>query len=211
MRPITFTYSQAAADADSVAAAQELNASGTITLNGSAVVSGVADFVSSPAYITVFSEASAAVDFIVTGTKAGGSTTQTETLSITASGTVTGSIAFATVTSVSASAPTSATISIGNADIGYTDWIPLDIYNRSQVTTISAKTSGTVNYSVEYTNEDPFDRTIIHLAEPHPAGSFTLATGDETHFTTTLMRAVRLKVNSGDGSIRFTITQQSTA
>lgn len=210
MRPISFTYSQAAADADSVAAPQLLNASGSISLNGSATISGTADFVSSPAYVTVFSEASATVDFIVTGTKAGGTTLQVETLSITASGTVTGSIAFATVTGVTASAPTSATISIGNADIGNTDWIPLDIYVPNQVTTISAKTSGTVDYSVEYTNEDPFDRTIDHLAVPHPAASLTAATGDETHFTTTLMRAVRLKVNSGDGSVRFTITQQST-
>lgn len=210
MRPITFTYSQAATDADSVAAVQLLNASGSISLNGSAVVNGVADFISSPAYLTVFSEASASVDFVVVGTKPGGTTAQTETISVSASGTVTGSIAFATVTSVSASAPTSATISIGNADIGYTDWIPLDIYTPNQVTNISAKTSGTVNYSVEYTNEDPFDRSITHLAVPHPAGSLTAASGDETHFTTTLMRAVRLKVNSGDGSVRFTIVQQST-
>lgn len=210
MRPISFTYSQAAADGDSVAAAQLVNASGAITLNGSAVVGGVANFVSSPAYITVTNEKSMAVTFLVIGTKPGGSTEQTDSISFTASGTVTGSIAFATVTSVKASAATSATITVGNADIGYTDWIPLDIYTPNQVTNISAKTSGTVNYSVEYTNEDPFDRSITQLAVPHPNASLTAATGSETQFTTTLMRAVRLKVNSGSGSIRFTIVQQST-
>jgi|LakMenEpi03Aug12_release.lakeMendotaPanAssembly.Ray.scaffolds.fasta_scaffold312169_3 hypothetical protein len=210
MRPISFTYSQAAADADSVAAPQLLNASGAITLNGSAVVSGVANFTSSPAYVTITNDKSATVSFVVTGTKPGGVTTQTETIAFTASGTVTGSIAFATVTNVAASAATSATISVGNAVIGYTDWIPLDIYVPNQVTNISAKASGTVNYSVQYTNEDPFDRSITQLAVPHPAASLTAATGDETQFTTTLMRAVRLKVNSGTGSIRFTIVQQST-
>jgi len=209
MRPITFTYSQAAADSDSVAAAQLVNASGAITLNGSAVVSGVADFKSSPAYITVTNEKSMVVSFLVTGTKPGGVTTQTETIAFTASGTITGSIAFATVTGITASAATSATITVGNAAIGYTDWIPLDIYTRSQVTNISAKTSGTVNYSVEYTNEDPFDRAITQLVMPHPNASLTAASGDETQFTQTLMRAVRLKVNSGSGSIRFTIVQQS--
>jgi len=210
MRPITFTYSQAAADGDSVAAAQLVNASGAITLNGSAVVSGVANFTSSPAYVTITNEKSMTVSFVVTGTKPGGVTTQTETIAFTASGTVTGSIAFATVTGVTASAATSATITVGNADIGYTDWIPLDIYTPNQVTNISAKTSGTVDYSVEYTNEDPFDRAITQLAVPHPAASLTGASGDETHFTTTLMRAVRLRVNSGSGDIRFTIVQQST-
>ena len=210
MRPISFTYSQAAADGDSIAAPQLLNASGAITLNGSSVISGVATFTSSPAYITITNEKSTAVTFIVTGTKPGGVTAQTDTISFTASGTVTGSIAFATVTQITASAPTSATISVGNADIGYTDWIPLDIYTPNQATNISANASGTVNYSVEYTNEDPFDRSIVHLAVPHPAASLTNATGDETQFTTTIMRAVRLKVNSGTGSIRFTIVQQST-
>lgn len=207
MRPISFTRSQPAADADSIITAQSLNVSGAIGLDGALVSNGVATL-TVPAYLTVFSEASAAVDFVVTGTAPGGAP-QTETLAITASGTVTGSLAFATVTEVNASAATSATITVGNAVSGYTAWIPLDIYNRSQVTTISGKVNGTVNYSVEYTNEDPFDLSIQQLAEPHPAASLTAATGDETHFTTTLMRAVRLKINSGNGSVRFTIVQQS--
>lgn len=208
MRPISFTRSQPAADGDSIVSAQSLNVSGAITLDGSLVVSGVATL-TVPAYLTVFSEKSATVSFAVTGTRPGGGT-QTETIALTASGTVTGSLAFATVTQITASAPTSATISVGNAVTGYTDWIPLDIYTPNQVTNISAKTSGTVNYSVEYTNEDPFDRSIQQLAVPHPNASLTGASGDETQFTTTLMRAVRLKINSGSGSVRFTCVQQST-
>jgi hypothetical protein len=89
MRPISFTRSQPAADADSVAAVQLLNASGAITLNGSLAAGGVATL-TVPAYLTVFSEKSATVDFIVTGTRPGGGE-QIETLAVTASGTVTGS------------------------------------------------------------------------------------------------------------------------
>ena len=208
MRPISFTRSQPAASGTSVAAAQLLNASGVITLNGALVSGGVATL-TVPAVLTVFSEKSATVNFVVTGTAPNGAS-QTETLAVTASGTVTGSLSFATVTSVVADAATSATISLGNGVPGYTAWIPLDIYTPNQVTNISAKASGTVNYSVEYTNEDPFNTGIQQLAVPHPAGSLTAATGDETHFTTTLMRAVRLKINSGNGSVRFTCVQQST-
>lgn len=208
MRPISFTRSQPAADADSVAAVQLLNASGAITLNGSLAVGGVATL-TVPAYVTAFSEKSATVNFIVTGTAPSGAQ-QVETLAISASGTVTGALSFATVTRVFADAPTSATISIGNAITGYTGWIPLDIYTPNQVTTISAKTSGTVNYSVEYTNEDPFDTSIQQMAVPHPVASLTAASTDQTQFTTTLMRAVRLKINSGSGSVRFTVVQQST-
>jgi hypothetical protein len=208
MRPISFTRSQPAADANSVASEQLLNASGAITINGDLASGGVATL-TVPAYLTVFSDASAAVTFVVTGTRPGGGS-QVESIAVSASGTVTGSIAFATVTGITASAATSATISVGNAVTGYTDWIPLDIYTPNQVTNISAKTSGTVNYSVEYTNEDPFDRTIQQLVAPHPNASLTAASGDETQFTTTLMRAVRLKINSGNGSVRFTVVQQST-
>ena len=208
MRPISFTRSQPAADANSVAAEQLLNASGAITINGDLASGGVATL-TVPAYLTIFNEKSATVSFAVTGTRPGGGT-QTETIAFTASGTVTGSLAFATVTSVLASAPTSATISVGNAVTGYTDWIPLDIYTPNQVTNISNKVTGTVNYSVEYTNEDPFDRSIQQLAVPHPNASLTASTKDETQFTTTLMRAVRLKINSGSGSVRFTCVQQST-
>lgn len=207
MRPISFTRSQPAADADSVAAVQ-LNNSAVVAIDGSLAVSGIATL-TVPAYLTVFSEKSATVNFIVTGTAPSGAR-QVETLAVSASGTVTGALSFATVTGIVSSAPTSATISIGNALPGYTGWIPMDIYTPNQVTTISAKTSGTVNYSVEYTNEDPFDTSIQHLAVPHPNASLTAATGDETQFTTTLMRAVRLKINSGSGSVRFTVVQQST-
>jgi hypothetical protein len=208
MRPISFTRSQPAASGTSVAAAQLLNASGVITLNGALISGGVATL-TVPAVLTAFSEKSATVNFVVTGTAPNGAS-QTETLAVTASGTVTGSLSFATVTSVVADAATSATISLGNGVPGYTAWIPLDIYTPNQVTNISAKASGTVNYSVEYTNEDPFNTGIQQLAVPHPAGSLTAATGDETQFTTTLMRAVRLKINSGNGSVRFTCVQQST-
>jgi hypothetical protein len=207
MRPISFTRSQPAADADSVAAAQ-LNNSAVVAINGALAVGGVATL-TVPAYLTVFSEKSATVNFIVTGTAPSGAQ-QIETLAVSASGTVTGALSFATVTRVLSDAPTSATITIGNAIPGYTGWIPMDIYTPNQVTTISAKTSGTVNYSVEYTNEDPFDTSIVQMAVPHPNASLTAATGDETQFTTTLMRAVRLKINSGSGSVRFTVVQQST-
>ena len=95
------------------------------------------------------------------------------------------------------------------------DWWPLDVYTPNQVTSISVnKLSGTIDYSVEYTNEDPFDPNIDPgdlLVEPHPVGAFTNAVGSLTGFTDVLMRAVRIVINSGAGSARITVVQQSTA
>lgn len=91
-------------------------------------------------------------------------------------------------------------------------WWPLDIYTPNQVTTISVNLlSGSANYSVEYTNEDPFDTSITQLAVAHPVAALTGATTSQTAFTTTLMRAVRVKTASGTGQLRVTVTQQSTA
>jgi len=106
--------------------------------------------------------------------------------------------------------PIEQTLAVSGASTG--PWWPLDIYTPNQVTSISANLlSGTANYSIEYTNEDPFDTSITQLAVAHPDASFTGATGSHTGFTTTLMRAVRVKTASGTGSLRVTVTQQSTA
>lgn len=106
--------------------------------------------------------------------------------------------------------PIQKTIAVDGAETG--DWWPLDIYTPNQVTTISANLlSGTATYSIEYTNEDPFDTSITQLAVAHPDASFTGATGSHTGFTTTLMRAVRVKIASGTGVLRVTVVQQSTA
>jgi len=208
MRPISFTRSQPTANIASIVTAQSLSVSGAITLDGALVSNGVATL-TVPAVLIAYSQASSTINFVVTGTGPAGQS-QTETLAVTASGNLTGSLSFATVTAITSSAAAASTISIGNGVPGYTSWLPLDIYTPNQVTNISAKTSGTVNYSVEYTNEDPFNLNIQQLAVPHPNASLTNSTSDETQFTTTLMRAVRLKINSGDGSVRFTVVQQST-
>jgi hypothetical protein len=104
--------------------------------------------------------------------------------------------------------PIQKTIVVTGASTG--DFIPLDIYARNQVTTISVNLlSGSANYSVEFTNEDPFDTSITQLAAPHPVAALTGASTSQTAFTDTLMRAVRLNTASGTGTLRLTITQQS--
>jgi hypothetical protein len=63
---------------------------------------------------------------------------------------------------------------------------------------------------VQFTNEDPFDPDITPLAVAHPVAALTGASADQTAFTTTLMRAVRVNVASGAGQLRVTVVQQST-
>lgn len=206
MRPIQITTtSYTGADGNGVAAAQQLAGAGDLTLVSSTVT------LSPPRYVTLTSLGNlSGILFSITGTAPNGST-QTEVLSGPNNTTVTSTMTFATVTAISTDAAVGTDVEAGYTQSGYSSWWPLDIYTPNQVTTISVNVSGTINYSVEYTNEDPFDNSIIQLPKAHPNAALTNATADQTEFTTTLMRAVRFKVNSGSGTARVTVTQQSTA
>ena len=202
MRPIQLTTPAfPAADPDFLASSQTPSTAGPLTLN--AVVIAV------PAYVTIKSVADeTGKTFTVTGTRPGGGT-QSEAIAGGNNATVTTTLTFETVTSVTVSAATAGAIEVGLAQAGYGDWIPLEIYSRNQVSTISATVSGTINYSIQYTNEDPFDRSITQQAVDHPDADLVSETTNKTDFTTVLMRAVRWVVNSGSGTARITITQQS--
>jgi hypothetical protein len=206
MRPIQITTtSYTVADGNGVAAAQQLAGAGDLTLVSSTVT------LDPPRFITFTSLGNlSGINLTITGTAPNGSS-QTETMVGPNANTVTSTLTFATVTSISASAAIGTDIEAGYTQSGYSAWWPLDIYTPNQVTTISVNVTGTINYSVEYTNEDPWNNSIIQLAKAHPNAALTNGTADQTEFTTTLMRAVRFKVNSGDGTARVTVTQQSTA
>jgi len=202
MKPIQFTTPAfPAADPNFLANSQTPSTAGPLTLN--------AVTISVPAYVTITSVADeTGKNFTVTGTRPGGGA-QSVTLAGGNNTTVTTSLTFETVTSVTVSAATTGAIEVGLAQSGYGDWIPLDIYTRNQVTTISVTVSGTINYTIQYTNEDPFNRSITQQAVDHPEANLVSETTDKTGFTQTLMRAVRWVVNSGSGTARITITQQS--
>jgi hypothetical protein len=206
MRPIQITTTSfTIADGNGVAAAQQLLAAGDLTLVSSTVT------LSPPRYVTLTSLGNlSGVLFSITGTAPNGSP-QTEVLSGPNANTVTSTMTFATITAISTDGAVGTDVEAGYTQSGYSAWWPLDIYTPNQVTTISVNVSGTINYSVEYTNEDPFDNSIVQLPKAHPNAALTGGSADQTEFTTTLMRAVRFKVNSGDGIARVTVTQQSTA
>jgi hypothetical protein len=206
MRPIQYlSPSFTAADADGIAVAQTLAVAGNLTLTASTVT------LAPPRFVTITSVGDeTGVNFTITGTSPNGSP-QTETIAGANAGAATSTLAFASVTSIAADDATADDVSAGFTQSGYTAWWPLDIYTPNQVTTTSVNISGTLNYTVEFTNEDPFNNSIEQLSKVHPSSDLVTASTDQTHSTTVLMRAVRFKVNSGSGTARVTVTQQSTA
>lgn len=213
MRPIQFsTAAYAAADPDSIALSQTPGAAGNLTLNGVLVSDGVATL--SPAgFITITTNGDeSGKTLTVYGTTVEGWTIILGPFAMAASATTTtySLISFATVTRIAVSAATGAAITVGTAQAGASPWRPLDTYTPNAQTAISTDITGTVNYTWEYTNDDPFDASIPHIPVDHPASNLVGASADQTGQATAVMRAVRIKINSGSGTTRNTITQQST-
>lgn len=218
MRPIQKTISYAAADPNSAVTAETPVDGVDLTLGGAFAAGGVVTFPEATKVDFTSASDISDVTFTVTGTDANG-LPQTDTVTGVNNDTVQTVKLFKTISKIAVATVTTyttETVEVGNPDtpsFGTGAWWPLDIYVPNQVTTISVnELDGSITYSVEYTNEDPFDTSITQLAVAHPAsgGAFTNATTDQTHFTTTLMRAVRVNFTAGSGTARVTVVQQST-
>lgn len=225
MRPIQFNYGGLpAAVINSVALAQAFTGGGEMILNGT-LSTVVPKFVAQippevtqgrvilPAAtrLTISSAGNnSSVIFTIIGTDFSGSEIK-EVINGGNAVPVTTRYSFKTVTRITVDGVTNGSVTVGNAATGAVI-VPLDIYVPNQVTNISVTLlSGAVTYSVEYTNEDPFDLTINHQWVPHPTAAMVGATASQTAgFTATLMRAVRLNITAGTGLVRTTIVQQST-
>lgn len=206
MRPIEFTTaSYVVADGNAIAEAQTLAGAEAMALTSSPYT------ITPPKYVTITSVGNdSGITFAIVGTSPSGHA-QTETVTGANAGAATSTLAFATVTSITSSGASAGNVEAGWTQSGYGGWIPMDIYTPNQATTVSAVVSGTINYDIQYTNENPFDTSITPTAVAFPVAALGGATATQTGTTTTVMRALRYKVNSGSGTIRVTITQQSTA
>lgn len=215
MRPIQQTITLAAADPNGITTAETPGLNADLTLNGAFVSGGIATLTPPRSVTLTSADDFSAVTFTIYGYDEN-NYPAIEALTGPNNATVTSTTNFKTVTRIATDSGggfTTETVEAGAEASGIGDgaWWPLDLYNPNQVTTISVNIlTGTANYSVQYTNEDPFDTTITQLAVAHPVAALTGASTDQTAFTTTLMRAVRVNFASGTGTVRVTVTQQST-
>jgi hypothetical protein len=220
MRPIEITRTLAAAVANGIAQSQTPLAAGALTLNGSLVTAGVAQLTTQRKVIITNASIETSRVFTITGTDGQGRVI-TETITVTAITANQSVKDYKTVTSITVDAATVGAITAGTNGVGISQPIPLDIYVPNSRTTISLDVTGTVNASVEFTNDNPFGDPALAeqgytppVPDPqpwfaHPVAGLTSATADVYGETDVPMRAVRLKTNSGAGSVRMTVTQQS--
>jgi hypothetical protein len=214
MRPVIVTVGPlASASANNIATSQTVTGAAAVTLNGSLVTGGVA-YLDTPRRVLITNVGNdSGITFTVTGTSfTGGSIS--ETLTGTSGSTVATTLDFATVTSIVTSGSTSASgITVGTNGVAGSSWIRLDDWAPA-TWSIQVDVSGTVNYTVQTTLDDPNDPT-----DPVAIGSVTWLSSSDSNLVgaaaakygvfTGAPRYVRVLLNSGSGSATATVLQSS--
>lgn len=214
MRPIIVTVGPlAAASANNIALSQTVTGAGSVTINGALATGGVATL-DAPRRVLITNVGNdSGITFTVAGTTFTGGAIS-ETVQGTNGSTVATTLDFATVTSITTSGSTSASgITVGTNGVAGSSWVRLDDWAPASWS-IQADVTGTVNYTVQTTSDDPNDPTnavAIGSVQWLSSSDSNLVGQSATKFGvfTGTPRYVRVLLNSGTGSVSATVLQSS--
>lgn len=84
--------------------------------------------------------------------------------------------------------------------------LPFDIYNRPECS-LQVVVTGTVSYTVQQTLDNVLDSTVTATWFDHPDTNLVAATANKQGNYAYIPAAVRIKLNSGSGSVVLTVIQ----
>lgn len=200
-----FDFTLAAADDDGVAESQTPSGAGALTLDGDLVTAGVGILGTGAIQRQVLITAAAndsGRTFTVTGTDSYGRAL-TEDVTGPNATTAATTESFQTVTSVTVDAATAGAIMVGTNGVGASGIKVMNQYQSPFNVSFGVVVTGTVDYTVQHTFDAPFgqNQTYFNHAD---AAALTASSDGNYAFPVT---GIRLQVNSGTGSLGFTILQ----
>ena len=212
MQPISVTVGPlAAADSNGICESQTTAGAADLTLNGALVSGGIA-YLDKPRRVIITSGGNdTGITFVVTGTTFS-SVVVSETVTGGNGAAVSTTIDFLTVTSVSASGATSVSgVIVGTNGVAASRWIRLDSWANNN-SAIQCDVSGTANYTVQVSMDDPNDPT-----SPVSVTNMTWLDTNDTDAVTAISSVfsnfqftptfARVLLNSGTGSVKGTFAQ----
>ncbi len=211
--PITLAKTLATADDDGISLSQTPLAAGDLTITGALATGGVADLGSQRRVILTFAADETGHTFVVYGTQVGGAAIQ-ETIAGTTAGIVSSTLDFLTVTRISISAAATGALKAGTNGVGATRWLLMNYDIDPFAVGFVVGVTGTVNYTVQFTDDDPQNQVqinfppntvLIPTALDHP--TIAAQTTSQAGNFAFPCRAIRCLINSGSGSIRFQVAQ----
>jgi len=212
MQPIVVTVGPlTAASANAIALSQTTAGAANLNLNGALASGGVATLDVARRVLVTNAGNDSGITFTVYGTTYGGAVVS-ETLQGTSGSSVSTTIDFKTVTRVATSGATSASgVTVGTNGVAGSRWVRLDSWANAE-TSIQCNVSGTVNYTVQVTMDDPNSPTNpvaigdVKWLNTNDTDAVTSVANVFTNFQFTPTFA-RVLLNSGTGSVTTTFAQ----
>lgn len=185
---------------------------GAVSLNGALVTGGVA-YLGDPRRVLVTTAGNeTGKTMTITGTDANGNT-QTDTVNLPNTSTVYTSLDFLTVTDITISATAAAAIIVGTNGIGGSRWVRFNDFAPSNIS-IQCNVTGTVNYTIQATLDDPNDpfnptpaEDVIWVNSSDSAVVSANST-QQSNFLFTPKYA-KVLISSGSGTVVATFLQSS--
>lgn len=197
----TFTKSLIAGNATVIAAAQAVAGAGNLTLASATVT------LDSARQVLITSAGNdSGITFTVYGTNEGGNAIQETVTGANASTVATGQ-SFLTVTRVAASAAAAGNVSVGTNTVGASAWDVLNVHSPNFEVGFSAIVTGTINYTVQHTYDDPNGLAVGAYPTPFNNAAASAQTASIDGAYTTPVMAIRIQINSGTGSVKFSRVQ----
>lgn len=197
------TKTLTAASANNIAQSQSPGA-GAITLNGSAVSGGVAILDTQRRIIVTSGGDDTGITFTITGTNQNGNAIS-QTITGANAGAAATTLDFLTVASVTHTGTVAGTVTVGTNTTGSSPWFVVDKDFAPMQFGIGCVVSGTVTYSVEYTYDDPNAPYTDTVPTTFTLTAFSAATATADGSVLSPVRAFRVTVSSGTGSVKTVI------
>jgi hypothetical protein len=213
--PIVFNKTMAASSSNNIALSQS-PATAKLTLNGSAVTSGVATIDTKSSTNTAVGRRviltsggdDSGINWVVVGTNSTGSVI-TDTFVGSNGGAAQSNLDFVTVTSITPSASVASTVIAGTNGFGSSSWQQVNWHVQDINIGFAVElVSGAANFTVQHTYDDP-NQLLAGVTSPlafnHPLVVAQSANIDGSYMEPISM--IRLLINSGTGQVRFRMLQ----
>jgi len=185
---------------------------GAVSLDGALVTAGVA-YLGDPRRVLVTTAgADAGKTMTITGTDANGNI-QVDTVTLPSASTVFTSLDFLTVTGITISATAVGAVIVGTNGVGGSRWVRFNDFAPSNIS-IQCNVTGTVNYTIQATLDDPNDPFNPTPAEDviwvnsSDAAVVSSSSTQQSNFLFTPKYA-KVLINSGSGTVVATFLQSS--
>ena len=195
----------AAASANNICLSQTPSGAGNLVINGALASGGVATLDIARRVLFTFAGNETSKTFVVYGTDRNGNSITESLAGVNATTTYTARD-FKTVTQISISAAAAGAMTVGTNGIASSEPVVLDTNGPPQIS-LQAAVSGTINYTLQQTLDDPFNLSASTVWFPHGDPTVVNATTSQQSEYAYVPTMTRVLINSGTGSLVYSVAQ----